>query len=421
MSSRRADLESLIRRASAGDADAYGAVVRRFQDMAVGYARAVLGDAHLAEDAAQEAFLEAFRCLASLREPAAFPGWLRRIVFKHCDRLTRGARPPLVGLEETDAASSPTQVLEVERRETAERVLAAVDALPERQRTAVTLFHLGGYSHEELSAFLEVPVTTVKKRLHDGRARLRTLLVEAVEQGLRAERPSRDERFATGVLELLDAARRGDAVRVREILLRNERLLWARDALGNTALVVAANSGRTQVVSLLHEAGVEADYHESASIGDTRRVEAMLGGGRGVDAYSIEGFTALGLAAHFGHVPTAAFLLDAGADPNAVARHRLGVTPLHSALYGGRVAAARLLLDRGADPNIRRGGAGWPRAGWTALHYAAGYGFVELVEPMLERGADPGAVDDEGRTPLEVAAAEGHERIARLLDGHQRR
>ncbi|MDQ3919834.1 MAG: hypothetical protein M3348_15305 [Acidobacteriota bacterium] len=85
-------LESLIMRARGGDADAYAAVVWRFQDMAVGYGYALLRDFQLAEGAAQEAFLEAYRSLSALREPAAFPGWFRRIVFKHCDGLTRGLR-----------------------------------------------------------------------------------------------------------------------------------------------------------------------------------------------------------------------------------------------------------------------------------------------------------------------------------------
>ena len=83
------ELKLLVTRSRAGDVDAYGEIVRRFQDMAYGYAYSVLGDFHLSQDAAQEAFIEAYRCLGNLREPAAFPGWFRRIVFKHCDRLRR--------------------------------------------------------------------------------------------------------------------------------------------------------------------------------------------------------------------------------------------------------------------------------------------------------------------------------------------
>src|ERR1044071_5820168 len=82
-------LKSLILRTRGGDEDAYGEIVRRFQDMAVGYGYAMLRDFQSAEDAAQEAFLEAYRSLSNLREPAAFPGWFRRIVFKQCDRIFR--------------------------------------------------------------------------------------------------------------------------------------------------------------------------------------------------------------------------------------------------------------------------------------------------------------------------------------------
>jgi DNA-directed RNA polymerase specialized sigma24 family protein len=81
----KASVTALVAGARAGDVDAYAAIVARFQDMAVGYAFAVLRDASLAEDAAQEAFLEAFRRLSDLRDPAAFPGWFRRVVFKQCD------------------------------------------------------------------------------------------------------------------------------------------------------------------------------------------------------------------------------------------------------------------------------------------------------------------------------------------------
>ena len=86
------DLTTLISRVHRGDRQAYGEIVARFQHMAVGYASVQLGDPHLAEDAAQEAFLQAFVDLGQLQEPAAFPGWFRRIVHKHCDRIRRRRR-----------------------------------------------------------------------------------------------------------------------------------------------------------------------------------------------------------------------------------------------------------------------------------------------------------------------------------------
>jgi len=83
------DLETLVCDARGGDLAAFAVRVRRFQDMAVAYAYSLLGDFHGAEDVAQTAFLDAYRRLGQLKEPAAFPVWLSRVVFKHCDRLSR--------------------------------------------------------------------------------------------------------------------------------------------------------------------------------------------------------------------------------------------------------------------------------------------------------------------------------------------
>ena len=75
----------LVRRAQAGDELAFAELVRAHQDRAVVYATAILGDYHLAENAAQEAFVDAYRELPSLRELAAFGRWLRTIVFTHLE------------------------------------------------------------------------------------------------------------------------------------------------------------------------------------------------------------------------------------------------------------------------------------------------------------------------------------------------
>src|ERR1043165_5685344 len=112
-------LATLIGRIRSGDEDAYAAMVARFQDMAVGYAYSLLKDFQLAEDAAQEAFFEAYRGLGSLREAAAFAGWFRRIVFKQCDRLIRIKQPALAPLEtiEAQACGRLLQTDALERRE----------------------------------------------------------------------------------------------------------------------------------------------------------------------------------------------------------------------------------------------------------------------------------------------------------------
>ena len=411
-------LESLVEKAREGDDDAYEIIVRRFQDMAVGYGYSILGDFHLAEDAAQEAFLEAYRNLDKLREPPAFPGWFRRIVFKQCDRITRNrtfAVIPLVAAE-GQASQEPTQADASEQREMNDKIMTAVDSLPDHEHAATTLYYIGGYSQDEVANFLGVPVTTIKKRLYTARKRLREMLIDLVEDSLRERRPSRDELFSTRVIEILRAARSGDAARVKQLLEQDPRLIAARDPLGNTALILAVHSGHDEIAELLLGAGVQPDIYEAASIGRTELVAQLLSDDPSLlDSYSPEGFTALALAAHFGHIETLQFLISRGGNMNAVSKHSMNVTPLHAALFGRRVEAAKVLVAAGADVTPRRGGSGSPRAGWTALHYCAGYGFAELVEPLIDRGADINAPDDEGKTPLQVAIESAQREVAELL------
>ncbi|KKM77704.1 hypothetical protein LCGC14_1367320, partial [marine sediment metagenome] len=185
------DIAHLVTAGRDGDLTAYGELVRRFQDMAYGYARSLLGDAHLAEDAVQEAFLSAYRHLGDLHEPAAFPGWLRRIVWRQCDRLGRRKQPRPVGLDQAQATPDPRAgpAERVQQQELTRRVMAAIQRLPERQREVTTLFYVNGYSHAEVSAFLEVPPTTVKSRLHAARRKLTKDLVEMVKHTLHEEKP----------------------------------------------------------------------------------------------------------------------------------------------------------------------------------------------------------------------------------------
>ncbi|HEX7177502.1 MAG TPA: GNAT family N-acetyltransferase [Pyrinomonadaceae bacterium] len=198
------DTRALIDRVTAADAphaerrEAFGELVSRFQDMAYGCAYAVLADSYLAEDAAQEAFITAWQKLGQLREPAAFPGWLRRIVLTQCNRMTRGKRLVFLPLEAGAlvSAAEPGPQDAAESRELRAKVLAALRSLPEGERITTTLFYVGEYTQEDICAFLEVPLATVRKRLFTARRRLRRSMVESFKDGLRDERPSRDDSFA---------------------------------------------------------------------------------------------------------------------------------------------------------------------------------------------------------------------------------
>ena len=181
--------------------DAFGKLVQSFQDMAFACAYAVLGDFQLAEDAAQEAFISAWQRLDQLREPDAFPGWLRRIVLTECNRLTRAKRPQLTTLDEGTHVPSllENQQTEIEKTELRKKVFAAVEKLPEKDRLVVVLFYLKEQSQLEIGAFLEVPVTTIAKRLYSARARLTGLMTKELKRDLRAHCPSRSTSFAEKV------------------------------------------------------------------------------------------------------------------------------------------------------------------------------------------------------------------------------
>jgi RNA polymerase sigma factor (sigma-70 family) len=177
---------------------AFDEIVRRFQDLAFGCAYAVLGDFQRAEDAAQEAFIVAWRNLDQLRQPEAFPGWFKRIVLTQCNRQTRNKQLDIVSFETVHNLPSlqPEPHVAAERSEVRERVLAAINSLPANERMVTTLFYINEYSQNEIAAFLELPLSTIKKRLYCARQQLRHKMLDIVRDTLRQQRPSRDRQFA---------------------------------------------------------------------------------------------------------------------------------------------------------------------------------------------------------------------------------
>lgn len=202
------DLTLLILQAKQGDVAAYSAIVRRFQDTAVGYAYGILGNHDAAKDAAQEAFLEAYACLGALREPRAFAAWLRRIIFKQCDRITRRRALRQVPLEGAEGVPSPAPgpVEIYEQRELQAFVAHALQQLPEEQRLAITLFYLSGYSHQEVADFLQLTKSQVNNRLYTARNTLKERIFAMTKTTLSEQRPSNDEHFTNGVIKRIRLA-----------------------------------------------------------------------------------------------------------------------------------------------------------------------------------------------------------------------
>ncbi len=177
--------EQIVQRALAGDPDAFGEVVRRWERRIFALAYGILGREEDARDAAQETFIAAFRNLGNFRGEAKVSSWLHRIAVNQC--ITRQRRAKVRGetsLEvETNEngvqfaalkSSSPARV--VEGRERTEAVRRAVGALPPDLREVLVLKEFEELTFQEIADTLDVPLSTVKSRLYTALKQLRLRL-----------------------------------------------------------------------------------------------------------------------------------------------------------------------------------------------------------------------------------------------------
>jgi RNA polymerase sigma factor (sigma-70 family) len=194
--------EALVERARDGaqaeDARhvAFAELVRRFEDLAFACACARLRDPALAEDAAQDAFLVAWERLDQLREPAAFPGWIRRLVLTQCHRRLRGARLRLVAQTEApEVAAERDEAADAEAADEASLVRRALSRLAPGDRLVLILFYGSDRSQAEMAEWLRVPITTIARRLAHAKRRLRRHALDGFAGGLRRERRASGEAF----------------------------------------------------------------------------------------------------------------------------------------------------------------------------------------------------------------------------------
>ena len=219
------DDAEMVARALAGGPEAFEPIVRRYGDAVFGVALARLGDFHDAEDAAQNAFLEAYGRLGNLRDPARLGSWLRSIaIHRSIDHLRarRRVADAEVAQRRADPMASPKE--EIERRELRDQVLAAVARLSQAQRETVALYYINGYSQKDVAAIQKVPLGSVKRRLHDARRRLQKDMLHMVEDVLKSEGPTED--FAQRVFEVLSCRRPHDGPKMRwpEIVAELKRI-----------------------------------------------------------------------------------------------------------------------------------------------------------------------------------------------------
>lgn len=191
MSERDADLE-LVRRAQRGDRHAFDLLVLKYQRRLARLLSRFIRDPAEIEDVTQEAFVKAYRALANFRGDSAFYTWLYRIGINTAkNHLSVSGRHVVLHADNHDEDGEPydpagqiadnnTPETEMASRQIIATVNAAVEALPEELRTAITLRELEGLSYEDIAVAMHCPVGTVRSRIFRAReaiaAQLKPLL-----------------------------------------------------------------------------------------------------------------------------------------------------------------------------------------------------------------------------------------------------
>jgi RNA polymerase sigma-70 factor, ECF subfamily len=189
----RDDEEQLVARSQHGDVNAFNELILHYQQSTYGVVYRMIGDADIAADVTQDAFIAAFRAIQSFHVGSSFRAWLLRIASNlACDHWRRTQRHPLESLEtltdedEPHAASDLSALVETGQeanpeeyllsQELQELIQRGLQALPLDQRVAVVLCDIEGLSYEEISISTQSNLGTVRSRIARGRARLRQYL-----------------------------------------------------------------------------------------------------------------------------------------------------------------------------------------------------------------------------------------------------
>lgn len=189
--------EQILERALAGDVDAFGEIVHRWERKIYHLAYGMLGREEDARDAAQETFISAFRNLKNFRGDAKVSSWLHRIAINQCISRQRRARvrgetaledeslENGAGLYASSAThSSPARA--AESRERSDIVRRAVTALPEELREVLVLKEYEEMTFQEIAEILDLPLSTVKSRLYTALRQLKLRLAKYGE-GIRVD------------------------------------------------------------------------------------------------------------------------------------------------------------------------------------------------------------------------------------------
>ncbi|HHV77481.1 MAG TPA: sigma-70 family RNA polymerase sigma factor [Syntrophothermus lipocalidus] len=181
------EAKDLVKKAQAGDLEAFEKLVITHQDKVFSHCYRLTGNYDDAQDLAQEVFVRAYKAIGSFRSDADLGTWLYRIAVNQYLNWRRQEKDNVISLDEpvemTDgevtrqvAAAAEDPLEEVERGELRELVLAGLARLPAEFRAALTLREFEGLSYEEIAEVMNCSVGTVRSRLNRARKALREFL-----------------------------------------------------------------------------------------------------------------------------------------------------------------------------------------------------------------------------------------------------
>lgn len=187
------DDRQLIDECLKGRTEAYGELVRRYQDRVYNTVFRLLGQAEDAQDVAQETFLNAFHSLDSFKGDSQFFTWLYRIAVNAAIslkrkqrvalRLEHGYRAGAVSAEPTDVSEWSQPGLALEKADEERRMQEVLNRLSPDHRSVLVLKEIDGLKYEDIAEVLQVPIGTVRSRLFRAREELRELLEQSDESG----------------------------------------------------------------------------------------------------------------------------------------------------------------------------------------------------------------------------------------------
>lgn len=172
------DEARVVQEALDGSQRAYTLLLNSHRGAVYNLIRRMIGDEEEALDLSQQTFIKAFRSLESFNLSFSFRSWILTIASRVAIDSLRRRRVETVSIEQTGeiVARTPTPEVVLERKERRESIERAVGSLPPEYRVAILLRHKEGLSYEEMARVLDLPMGTVKSRVHRGREMLRKLL-----------------------------------------------------------------------------------------------------------------------------------------------------------------------------------------------------------------------------------------------------